>query len=131
MPFFSKSMSLLLSCTILVCAILYPCSYMQYLENIILAMESSTTTTSSYVEFFPFILFFVENLYTNIFPRDIMAPFCPRHSSCTTYKASTQNFTTDMSSTLKASFSSLVPLKYFYTCFSFPRRPHLVSSHVW
>ena len=122
LPFFSKGMALLVFFIIVLCAILYPWwASMKYLDHNILSVVLSTPISSPYVEIFPFIFCFVENMYTDNFIRDIMAPVCPRQSSCTAYKVSTHHFTTDVSPTLKVSFSSLVPLRYFNTHFSFPQ----------
>ena len=119
--FFSKGMALLLFCISLFFEILYPCASMKYLDHSILDMESSTIISSSSVELFPFIFCFVEKLDTNNFPRDIMDPFCHWQSLCNAYEASTHHFTSDMSLTLKIIFSSLVSLRYFKICLSFPQ----------
>ena len=121
LPFFSKSMALLLSCISLLCAILYPCASMNYRVHSILAISFSTPISSHSVELFLVIFCFVEKMYTYPFPRDIMAPVCPRKSSCTAYEASTNHFTNYMSPTLNVSFIYLVTLRYFNTIFSFPQ----------
>ena len=120
LPIFSKIMTLLLSCINLLCVILYPCAYMKYLDHSIFIMTLSTPSRSSSAELFLFIFFVVENLDTAHSPRDIMPPVCPHQYPFTAYEASTHDFTTDMSSTLKVSLSFLVSLRYFNIIFSFP-----------
>ena len=127
----SKSMALLLSCISLLCAICYSCTSMNYLYHIILAIVSSTPISSPSVELFLYIFCFVENLDTDTFPKDIISPICPQQSSCTMYKTSTHHFTTDMSPTLNVSFSSLVPLRYFNTRFSFTQASSSDFSCTW
>ena len=82
---------------------------MNYTNHKILDMVFSTSINSSYVDLFSFILFFVEKLDTYNFQRDTISPVWPRNYSFTTYESSNHHFTTDMSLTLKASFSFLVP----------------------
>ena len=115
---FSKSMALLFFCISLVCAKLYPCSYMKYIEHSILAMESYTSIRSSFIEIFTFI-FLLEKLDTINFTRDTMEPVCPLQYSYTPYEACTHHFTTAMPLELNMSFSSLVILIYLNTSFIF------------
>ena len=125
LPFFSKIMSLLWYCISLLCVILYPYAYRKYMEHSILAMVPYTPISSSSVDISPFIFRFAENLDTAPFPRGIIDPVCPWQSLCTVYAASTHHFTTDMPPALKASFSYLIPLRYFNTRLSFTSSPCL------
>ena len=103
----------------LLCANLYPCASMKYLDHSILTIEFYIPIIYPSVEILPFIFCFVENLDTDTLPRDIIYPVCTRQSSCTAFDASSHHSTNYMYLTLKVSFNSLVSLRYFNTCFSF------------
>ena len=134
LQFYPKIMTSLLFYISLLCTILYPWDSMKYLDYSTLAMELYTAISSPYVKLFLFIFCFVDNIDTDPFTRDIMVILCPQQSSCTMYEASTHQFNTDMSPSLMVSFSSLVPLIYFSTCFSFSQSssssffPRVVSN---
>ena len=110
-----------MSCTILLCEILYPWASIEYVDHIILAIASSTPISYPSAEIFSSIFYFLEKLETDPLPRDIIYPMCPRQSSCTAYEASIHHFNTEMSPFLKVSFSYIIPLIYFNTRFSFPQ----------
>ena len=76
-------------------------------------MALYTPISSSSVEIFPFIFYFVEKLNTDNLTRNIIDPMCPRQYLCTTYEAPTHNLTIYMSPTLKVRFRFHVPLRYF------------------
>ena len=91
---------------------------MKHLEHIILAMEPSTPISASSVEIFLFIFCFVDNRDTATLPMNTMDTVCNFQYLCNKYKESTHHFTTEMSPTFKASFSSLVLLRHFNNQFS-------------
>ena len=73
---FSKSMALLLSYISQLCAILYPCASMEYIDHSIWDIAPSTPISLPSVELFPFIFCFVDNVDTDPLSRDIIAPVC-------------------------------------------------------
>ena len=128
---FSKSMEIFSSRISLLCAILYPCASMHYLDYIILGMASSTPIRSPSMKLSQFIFCFVEKLDTDTFNRYITELVYPRQYSCTVYEAYNHKFTTETSSTFRVSFSSLVPVRYLKTHFRFTSRTCLYYSRAW
>ena len=92
---------------------------MNCFNHSILAMVSSIPIISFSVDFFSFVFYFFENLYTATHPRDIIFPIFPQQSFCTAYEVSTHHFTAVMSPMLEVRISFLVPLRYFNMRFSF------------
>ena len=107
-------MALLLSCRSLLCAILYSCASLNYIDHGIVYSNMIVLCRALPVSFC-----FVENMDITPLPRDIIATVFPRQYLRTSYEAYTHNFTTEMSQTLKESFSLPLPLIYFNTHLSF------------
>ena len=72
----SKIMALLLFSIIMLCAILFPCVYMKYIDHSMLSISLYTPIRSLYVNLFPFIFCFLKRLDTFNLPRDNISTVC-------------------------------------------------------
>ena len=113
LPFFSRSMVLLLSWNRILLSTLYPCASIKYHVQQIASMKLSAPTTSVSVELRVLSFCLVKLMTGNPHPRDNPPPECPLIFGWTVNDASTHHFKMPLPSVLKISGSFLVPLMYF------------------
>jgi hypothetical protein len=90
-PFFSSNMVLRLSWARMLSSIPKPCALIKYGVHITCGMASSAPTNSHSVELLVLIFCFFDIPMIEPFPNDIVAPVCPRQSSCVAKDASTHH----------------------------------------
>ena len=82
-------------------------------------MQSSTETSSDYVELLVFNFCLVEVTTGNPLPIDRPPPVCPRIVGCTAKDPSTYHFRMPVPAALRINGKVLVPLRYFIMWDSF------------